>query len=195
MLSDENTPAFSASLRGYNRREVDEYIESMREKAVHQTTALQEAEKRLNELAADPAVPLEILSPGTIGTRIERIVAMAEAEAREIREQAVDDVAQLRAEFEQEADQARRFREQASKASAEEARRLVTRAEDEVAKLRQTRADLLDQLVKIGDTVDLVTERLAEKKRDAPQPRAATADATTPPLTDAKERLRKAAAG
>ncbi|WP_236792586.1 hypothetical protein [Amycolatopsis sp. GM8] len=193
MVSDENTPTFSVTLRGYNRQEVDEFVRSARVKADRQATALAEAEQRLEDLGSDPAVPLEVPGSGTIGARVERIVALAEREARELREQAAREVAELRADLEREADQARRFREQAAKASAEESRRMIARAEDEVAKLRETRADLLDQLVRIGQTVDLVTERL-EQKTATPKPREPAVDAKpAAPLTDAKTRLAKAA--
>ncbi|TNC23573.1 hypothetical protein [Amycolatopsis alkalitolerans] len=189
-----DTPTFGVSLRGYRRAEVDEYVRSVRVKAERQADALREAQARLEELGSDPAVPLEAPGSGAIGARVERIVALAESEAREIREQAAQDVADMRAELERESDQARRFREQAAKASAEESRRLVTRAENEVAKLRETRADLLDQLVKIGETVDLVTERLEEKKA-APKPRQPdNRPKPRDPVADAKERLGKAAA-
>ncbi|WP_166459659.1 DivIVA domain-containing protein [Amycolatopsis pithecellobii] len=191
MSSDEETPTFPTTFRGYDRQEVDEYVRSARVKAERLAAALREAEQRLDELAADPAVPLPSPGSGTMGARVERIVALAESEAREIREQAVEEVAQLRAELEQEADQARRFRDQAAKASAEESRRMVERAEKDVAKLRETRAELLEQLVKIGQTVDLVTERLTEKA--TPKPRD---PAPKPPaaIAEAKARLSKAAA-
>lgn len=188
-LSDEDTgsttPDFAVTLRGYSRQEVDEYVRSVRVRAERQAAALREAEERLAELGADPAVPLELPGSGNIGARVERIVALAESEAREIREQAERDIAEKRAEMELAADQARRFREQAAKASAEESRQMIARAEDEVAKLRETRSDLLGQLVKIGETVDRVTDRLEEKKT-APKPRE--------PIAGAKARLDTAAA-
>lgn len=210
--SDEDivipAPEFGVALRGYRREEVDEYVRSVRVRAERQAAALQEAEQRLDELGADPAVPIEAPGSGTIGARVERIVALAETEARELREQAERDVADLRAEIEREADQARRFREQAAKASAEESRRLVTRAEAEVAKLRETRNDLLGQLVTIGETVDRVTERLQQKATPKPRDPEAAAAPDDPPKAqkpteegkahtslaeDAKARLRKAA--
>lgn len=217
--SDEDTvvpaPEFGATVWGYRRQEVDEYVRAARVRAERQAAALRDAEQRLTELGADPAVPIELPGSGTLGARVERIVAIAQAEAQEIREQAEHDAADMRAELEREADQARRFREQAAKASAEESRRMIARAEDEVAKLRNLRNDLLSQLVKIGETVDRVTDRLEEKS--TPKPREPLADAKPrepgskpqepakpaelatepkprPPLTDAKERLRKAAA-
>lgn len=187
-LSDADTgsttPDFAVTMRGYNRQEVDEYVRFVRVRAERQATALREAEERLAELGADPAVPLELPGSGNIGARVERIVALAESEAREIREQAERDIAEKRAEMEREADQARRFREQAAKASAEESRRMIARAEEEVAKLRETRSDLLGQLVKIGETVDRVTDRLEENKT-APKPRE--------PIAGAKARPDKAA--
>jgi DivIVA domain-containing protein len=182
--TDNTSPEFAVTLRGYSRDEVDEYVRSVRVRGARQAAALREAEQRLTELGADPAVPLEAPGSGTIGARVERIVALAESEAREIREQAERDVADMRADLEREADQARRFREQAAKASAEESRRMIGRAEEEVAKLRETRNDLLSQLVKIGETVDRVTDRLEEKT--PPKPRE--------PLADAKARLDEAAA-
>ncbi|GAB2997791.1 hypothetical protein LWP59_19550 [Amycolatopsis acidiphila] len=204
--SDEDTGStttdFTATLWGYRRQEVDEYVRAVRVRAERQAAALADAEQRLAELGADPAVPIELPGSGNIGARVERIVALAESEAREIRELAEHDVAQLRADVEREADQARRFREQAAKASAEESRRMIARAESEVAKLRDTRNDLLTQLVKIGETVDRVTDRLEEKTTPKPREPLAEAKPREPeakpkprePLTDVKARLGKAAA-
>ncbi|GHF33178.1 vacuolar-type H+-ATPase subunit E/Vma4 [Amycolatopsis bartoniae] len=199
-----STPQFSAAFLGYNRAQVDEFVRAARVRAERQAAALREAEERLAELGADPDVPLEFPGSGTIGARVERIVALAESEAREIREQAEHDAAARREEMEREADQARRFREQAAKASADESRRMIARAEDEVSRLRELRKDLLAQLVKIGETVDRVTDRLEET---APKPREPLAkaepvtkpeSATTPEpvlaAEAAKARLREAAA-
>ncbi|SFI69470.1 hypothetical protein SAMN05421835_101477 [Amycolatopsis sacchari] len=207
-------PEFPGSFRGYRRQDVDEWVRAVRVRFERQAAALREAEQRLAELGADPGVPIEHAGSGTIGARVERIIALAESEAEELREQAELDAARIRAAVEHEADQARRFREQAAKAAADESRRMIQRAEEEVTRLRETRKDLMAQLLKIGETVDRVTDRLEETAPKPRQPEAEPAETKTEtkaeaetgtteppadgtpvqPLADAKARLEKVAA-
>lgn len=176
--------SFSVSLRGYDRQQVDEYVRELRLHADRQAEALREAEQRLTDLGADVSVPLPAVGSGGIGARVERIVALAEAEAREIRAQAERDVARMRADMEDEADQARRFREKAAKASAEESRKMIARAEEEVARVHETRDALLAQLAEIGETIDEITGRFEEQT--APQPRRALDETTVESDADAE---------
>ncbi|KAA9153158.1 hypothetical protein FPZ12_035140 [Amycolatopsis acidicola] len=172
LFSDEDAerePEFGRQWRGYSEQEVDEYVRKMRTRAKRQGEALRQAEERLAGLNADLSVPLEVVGSGGIGARVERIVAQAEAEAREIRETAEKEAAQSRKEIEEEADTARRHREAAAKAAAEEARTMIAEAEAEVERLREVRKSLLEKLTEIGDKVDDITGR---GKPTAPKPRA-----------------------
>ncbi|HVV12168.1 hypothetical protein [Amycolatopsis sp.] len=171
---DEREPRFGRQLRGYGRQEVDEFVRKQRTRAARQAEALRQAEERLAALNADPSVPLEVVGSGGIGARVERIIAQAEAEAKEIRAQAAKEAAESRAEVEEQADQARRHREAAAKVSAEEARKMIADAEAEVERLREVRKSLLGRLTEIGDAVDDITGR---GKPAAPKPRAPLAKA------------------
>ncbi|GHE90865.1 hypothetical protein GCM10017786_23970 [Amycolatopsis deserti] len=152
---------FSSALRGYDRREVDAYIRRLRARAGHLASELEEKERRLSELGGDPSVPLQIVGSGSIGARVERIIAQAEVEAREIREQAEQDAAETRKAYEDQAEEARRQREDLAKRANEQAQEMIRRAEEEVERLRATRQTLLAQLVRIGEIIDTAAEQAA----------------------------------
>lgn len=72
---DTKRPAFASGIRGYDRAQVDEYIDRLHE-------LLADAEER----ARDAQTEFVLDQHAAIGPRIAEIFALAEAEAREMRE-------------------------------------------------------------------------------------------------------------
>jgi cell division septum initiation protein DivIVA len=72
---DTRKPEFTVGIRGYDRAQVDEYVE-------HLTRLVADAEQR----ARDAEAEYEFDEHAAVGPRIAQIFALAEAEARELRD-------------------------------------------------------------------------------------------------------------
>jgi hypothetical protein len=86
-------PQFAVAIRGYDRLQVDEYINRL-------TELVAEAEERAREAEAD----LEYSRHTSVGPRVSQIFELAVEEVRELREQAADEVERMRAGAQDEAE-------------------------------------------------------------------------------------------
>ncbi|HEX7304729.1 hypothetical protein, partial [Lentzea sp.] len=116
---------FAVVFRGYDRQQVDEYVQALQERAARLERAVPDSSP-----GAPEPVEVDASGPaGGIGTRIERVLTLAEAEAAELRDDARRECSQLRAE-------AKRFKEDTERAARAQAKLIVAGAEEEVAELR-----------------------------------------------------------
>lgn len=86
-------PQFAVAIRGYDRLQVDEYIDRL-------TDMVADAEQRAREAEAD----LEYSRHTSVGPRVAQIFDLAVEEVRELREQAADEVDRLRSDAQAEAE-------------------------------------------------------------------------------------------
>src|SRR6185369_4716017 len=141
-------PDFTVVLRGYDRPQVDDFVQRLNAALAQSEAARAEAEQRLGEAqrrhrAADQAKQLEESSRPTLsglGTRVEQILRLAEEQANEHRGETKRDaegiVSGSRLEAREITDKAR-AEAAAMKASAErDASNLRTVAEREAAEVR-----------------------------------------------------------
>ncbi len=122
--------AFAVVFRGYDRRQVDEYVNALAARAARESSALRAAESRLAEDNgfSRPRAEADGELPG-LGKRIETVLAAAEAEARALLAEAQADAEEARIGAQAVA--------AALRAAAEaEVAQLRSRAEAEVAELR-----------------------------------------------------------
>ncbi len=150
---DTKRPEFTVGIRGYDRSQVDQYVEELEER-------VQEAEER----AHDAETEYIFDQHAAIGPRIAEIFALAEAEARELRERVTTEGAQLVSEARTEAGtiidaaerSARDVRERARREQAEmlaELERDRDRIYDEVAELELRRAEAIAELTRLRDAL------------------------------------------
>jgi len=149
-------PAFVIGLRGYDRQQVDDYIDRLRGIAAEAQERASAAEKRRDAAAAEvirraraaqanereraaeverrarmAKAELEASARATIGPRISQMFELAAEEAKELRAQAEAEGEQIRTSARREADDTR-----------EEARRELNEVGAEVERCRQQVADL-----------------------------------------------------
>lgn len=164
---NEERPQFAVAIRGYDRLQVDEYIDRL-------TEMVSEAEARAREAEAD----LEYSRHTSVGPRVAQIFELAVEEVRELREQAGDEVEQLRAAAQAEAEQILvRVRSQAKELQAEldaqldrshaEIDELEARKEQSIRELRRLQEALSAAagLVTLEDEPSV--KAVSEKKRAA----------------------------
>ena len=92
--ANEERPQFAVAIRGYDRLQVDEYIDRL-------TEMVSEAEQRAREAEAD----LEYSRHTSVGPRVAQIFELAVEEVRELREQAAEEAERLRGSAQEEADE------------------------------------------------------------------------------------------
>jgi cell division septum initiation protein DivIVA len=150
---DPKNPEFTVGLRGYDRTEVDRYIEYLQ-------GLVEEADQRAREAHAEFVFD----EHAAIGPRIAEIFALAEAEARELRERVVSEATQLVSEARTEATaivdaaehSARETRERARHDHAELLDELEgerDRIREEVAELELRRAEAIGELNRLRDVL------------------------------------------
>ena len=91
---NEERPQFAVAIRGYDRLQVDEYIDRL-------TEMVSEAEQRAREAEAD----LEYSRHTSVGPRVAQIFELAVEEVRELRGQAAEEAERLRGSAQEEADE------------------------------------------------------------------------------------------
>ena len=92
--ANEERPQFAVAIRGYDRLQVDEYIDRL-------TEMVSEAEQRAREAEAD----LEYSRHTSVGPRVAQIFELAVEEVRELRGQAAEEAERLRGSAQEEADE------------------------------------------------------------------------------------------
>jgi DivIVA domain-containing protein len=150
---DTRRPEFAVGIRGYDRSQVDQYVEELEER-------VEEAEERAHHAETEYIFDQH----AAVGPRIAEIFALAEAEARELRERVATEATQLVSEARTEAkaivDAAERSaREITERARREQAEMLaeLTRDRDhicdEVEELELRRAEGISALNRLRDAL------------------------------------------
>ncbi|MEU5695949.1 hypothetical protein [Actinosynnema sp. NPDC020468] len=113
-LAKDDVPKFGVVVRGYDRRQVDEYVHALAERARRDAAALEAAERdlarlRAREPVAAPALattapePVVVTAPSHFGERVAEIVAYAEQQAEAVVREAKDQAEKLRQDAERHA--------------------------------------------------------------------------------------------
>jgi len=165
---------FEMQMRGYSRRQVDDFVarrnNEIRELEQRLARALDEGEHLRRENAA---VRQQALAGRPaheeVSERIAQILKLADDEAKAQKNKAEDDIAKIRIEAQQEADRLRAdAREQAERmltAAQEQAERAITAARNEADKTRTAARTEADRLT--GDTRKKADAALANAKAQA----------------------------
>ncbi|HEY7260575.1 MAG TPA: hypothetical protein VH589_03710 [Trebonia sp.] len=165
---------FEMQMRGYSRRQVDDFVarrnNEIRELEQRLARALDEGEHLRRENAA---VRQQALAGRPaheeVSERIAQILKLADDEAKAQKNKAEDDIAKIRIEAQQEADRLRAdAREQAERmltAAQEQAERAITAARNEADKTRTAARNEADRLT--GDTRKKADAALANAKAQA----------------------------
>jgi cell division septum initiation protein DivIVA len=171
MSDHHEQPKFAVSMRGYDKLQVDDYIERLRDIAI-------DAEERARLAESE----LEFSRHATVGPRVSQILDLAVDEAKELRVRVDEEVdrmrSQARAECEELVTRARdtaaQLRNDAESARAEiladaDAKRLAVLAE--VERLGRSRGALLRDLERLQHVLAQATsaEFLALPAGDAPE--------------------------
>jgi cell division septum initiation protein DivIVA len=129
---------FRVVLRGYEPAEVDRVVAGLEARAAEAEAAVAALESRVAEVTTSSATPAEPPSYEHLGERVGQILALADAEARELRDGAAAEVEGIRKLAEQEATDVRvaadQYAEQRRRDAETEATRLLAdarRAADE----------------------------------------------------------------
>ena len=139
---DPRNPEFAVGIRGYDRAQVDRYIEYLQ-------GLVEEADER----ARDAQTEYVFDEHAAIGPRIAEIFALAEAEARELRERVASEATELVSEARTEA-----------KAIIDAAERS---ARDVTERARHDHAELLDELESERDRIREEVAELELRRADA----------------------------
>jgi cell division septum initiation protein DivIVA len=147
----EDERPFHVVLRGYDRLEVDARIEHLDTQLAAADQSLHEAERRNAELAAqlrsaqdqlrqrsDPAAQDSFVAQDGFGFRVEKILRMAEEEARSVRTQASSEAMELVEKARAEAQALRDEAERQFAASRQESQQLLEAAQQQAAQLNAT---------------------------------------------------------
>jgi DivIVA domain-containing protein len=157
----ESDVRFPVVLRGYDRRQVDEYVRTVEKRVDRHEKARRVAERRLAKASVPLPRPPEADQASGLGRRIEKILAVAKAEAEEIKEQARKESEKLLAAAEKTATDAESARSETEGAAQQEAQLIVGRAEEEAAAIRTTHRAVLDELGQIATVVDDLRNRFS----------------------------------
>jgi cell division septum initiation protein DivIVA len=165
---------FEMQMRGYSRRQVDEYVarrnNEIRDLEQRLSRSLDDSEQLRREVSA---VRQQALSGKPaheeVSERIAQILKLADDEARAQKSKAEDEITKQRSEAQQEADRVRAdAREQAERmltAAQEQAERTIAAARTEADKTRTTARTEADRLT--ADTRKKADQALAEAKSSA----------------------------
>src|SRR6516165_3546632 len=165
---------FEMQMRGYSRRQVDDFVarrnNEIRELEQRLARALDESEHLRRELTA---VRQQALAGRPaheeVSERIAQILKLADDEAKAQKNKADDDIAKLRADAQQESEQVRAdAREQAERmltAAQEQAERTISAARDEADRTRTTARTEADRLT--SDTRKKADAAMANAKAQA----------------------------
>jgi cell division septum initiation protein DivIVA len=139
MTKRPERPEFAASIRGYDRLQVDDYIDRLIE-------ILADAEERAHTAEAE----LEFSRHTTVGARVGEIFELAVEEAKELRERVSNETEEMRGRARKDADAMTARGKRAAAETLAEAERL---AQETIARAEETRDQVLGEV-----------EALSEKK-------------------------------
>ena len=150
---EPRNPEFTVGLRGYDRTQVDRYIEYLQ-------GLVDEADQRARDAQTDYIFD----EHAAIGPRVAEIFALAEAEARELRERVATEATQLVSEARTEAEAIVDAAERSARAVSERTRHdhaeLLDELEaerdrirDEVAELEQRETEAIGQLNRLREAL------------------------------------------
>ncbi|MEV6913171.1 DivIVA domain-containing protein [Amycolatopsis sp. NPDC051071] len=178
----ESDVRFPTVLRGYDRRQVDEYVRATEKRVERQEKARRAAERRIAKAQVPAPRTVESDQSRGLGRRIEKILAVAKAEAEEIKDQARKESERLVAAAEKTAVEAENAREQTERAAECEAQRIISRAEEEAVAIRTVHRAVMAELGQISHAVDELRDRFGgeSKAEDSAEeePEAASAVST-----------------
>lgn len=184
---DTRHPEFTVAIRGYDRAQVDDYIDYLRD-------LLADAEDRARDMQEEPV----FAEHAVVGTRVAEIFALAEAEARELRERVSTEAAEILAQARTEAGAlvdaaeraAREIKQRAQRDHEEmvaEFERDRDRIREQAAALELRKADAIGELKRLRELLTEVAG-VGGEERDGPVIATGNADAITevlPPGDDA----------
>ena len=170
MTDRPDRPEFASAMRGYDRMQVDDYLDRL-------VDIVNDAEERARAAEAE----LEFSRHTTVGPRVAQILDLAVEEAKDLRERVAAEVEQRRADVRAECEElraeARRDAEEVRTRADEDRRATIADAEArrgeilaEVERLRESKAGLLGDLGRLQ-------ELLAQATGVAPAAREDDADA------------------
>src|ERR1700691_5882636 len=171
-LSHED--AFEMQMRGYSRRQVDEFIarcrSQIRDLEQRLARSLDDSEELRRDLATARQQALGAKpAHEEVSERISQILKLADDEAREQKNKADDDIAKQRADAQQESERVRaEAREQAERmltAAQEQAERTISASRQEADKTRTAARTEADRLT--SDTRKKADAALAQAKSQA----------------------------
>jgi DivIVA domain-containing protein len=172
---------FPLVLRGYDRRQVDEYVRVAEKRVDRHEKARRVAERRLAKAQVPGPRTAEPDDAAGLGRRIEKILQVAKSEAAAIKEQARKDSEALLADAEKTATEAEKARAETERAAEREAQLIVSRAEEEAATIRATHQAVLAQLGQIVTVVEELRERFGgEAEEESPTEPEATDSLPSP---------------
>ncbi|MEU3627845.1 hypothetical protein BS329_09170 [Amycolatopsis coloradensis] len=155
----ESDVRFPIVLRGYDRRQVDEYVRMAEKRVGRQEKARRTAERRLAKAQVPAPRTAGPDQASGLGRRIEKILAVAKAEAGEIKEQARKESEALLAAAEKSAVDAESARKEIERGAHHEARLIVSRAEEEADAIRTVHRAVLAELCQIAHSVGELCNR------------------------------------
>jgi DivIVA domain-containing protein len=173
-VSEPETPPeadvrFPIVLRGYDRRQVDEYVRVAEKRVDRHEKARRVAERRLAKAQVPAPRAPEPDDAAGLGRRIEKILQVAKAEAAEIKEQARKEAEELRAAAEKAVAETEAARAETERAAHRDAQMILSRAEEEAATIRATHRAVLAQLGQIAGVVEEVRDRFGtEAEAESP---------------------------
>ncbi|GHG03235.1 MULTISPECIES: DivIVA domain-containing protein [Amycolatopsis] len=150
----ESDVRFPLVLRGYDRRQVDEYVRLVEKRVDRHEKARRVAERRLAKAQVPAPRAAEPDGAAGLGRRIEKILQVAKSEAAEIKEQARREAEAILAAAEKKAAEAESAREETERAAQRDAQLVVSRAEEEAAAIRAAHRAVLTQLGQIAEGVE-----------------------------------------
>ncbi len=164
----ESDVRFPIVLRGYDRRQVDEYVRVAEKRVDRHEKARRVAERRLAKAQVPAPRAAEPDGAAGLGRRIEKILQVAKSEAAEIKEQARRESEAILAAAEKAAAEAERAREETERAAQRDAQLIVSRAEEEAAAIRAAHRAVLTQLSRIAEGVEDLRARYGGEAEEEP---------------------------
>jgi cell division septum initiation protein DivIVA len=155
----ESDVRFPIVLRGYERRQVDEYVQLAEKRVERHEKARRMAERRLARVQVPAPRSAETEHASGLGRRIEKILAVAKSEAEEVKDHARKESEKLLAVAENTAADAESARGETERAARQAAQLVISRAEEEAAAIRTTHRAVLDELDRIANVVADLRDR------------------------------------
>jgi DivIVA domain-containing protein len=159
----ESDVRFPIVLRGYDRRQVDEYVRVAEKRVDRHEKARRVAERRLAKAQVPTPRAAEPDGAAGLGKRIEKILEVAKSEAAEIKEQARKENEALLAAAQKAAVEAESARAETERVAQRNAQLIISRAEEEATAVRRTHQAVLAQLSQIVTVVEDLRDRFGSE--------------------------------